>query len=93
METLRLFREGRSLQEIADERNFSRSTIEKHITDLIANDDVAVEALLAEERIDEITRCMREAKSRSVSELKAALGDGYSYAEIRFVLASLNVGS
>lgn len=92
LETLRLFREGKSFQEIADERDLAKSTIEKHMADLIADDQIDVEDVLPAAKIEAIAQGMREAQSKSLTELKEALGDGYSYSEIRFVLASFTVG-
>ncbi|PWG79468.1 helix-turn-helix domain-containing protein [Pararcticibacter amylolyticus] len=87
--SLRLFREGRSVREIAAERGFAVSTIEGHLTDFIGTGDISIEQFVTKEKLDAITEYLESAKPASLSEAKAAMGEDYSYMELKAVTRHL----
>jgi len=85
--TFKLFKEGLQISEIAHKRNFTVSTIETHLTGLIQEKKIKVEELLDKDRIDLIKV---EAKNHNTSKgIKEKLPEEVSYAEIKYVLASM----
>jgi uncharacterized protein YpbB len=78
-----------NLAEIAHERSLVVSTIEGHLLPYVKSGDIPLEKLVAPEKIDKIKEALHQKpNATSLSEIKAILGDNYSYGEIRFVKAS-----
>ncbi len=87
-ETLRLFKTGTPVDEIAQLRDLSVSTIENHLASCITAGTLTVEAVVAPHKIPPITAAIAAHGSALLKPLKEALGDSYTYGEIRAVLAS-----
>lgn len=83
--SLRMYREGKPVNEIAAERNLAISTIEGHLVAFIETGEIKLEELVAEEKIPFITEAMNKIEGNSMKSVKEILGDEYSYAEIRAV--------
>lgn len=88
LETLSLYKEGNSLEEIALKRGLSLGTIETHIARLIEQGDVPISAFCSENEIREI-KAHIDLGIQSASELKERLGENISYGKIRMVQAYL----
>ncbi|MBU0757608.1 MAG: helix-turn-helix domain-containing protein [Nanoarchaeota archaeon] len=87
-ETLAMFRQGKSITEIANERGLVRTTIYMHLYKLIVNGYLKSNEIMVKERHDEITKACEKFKNRpSLSEIKALLPDEITYEEIRCVAA------
>ena len=87
--SLQLFRNGKSIAEIAKERNFAVSTIEGHLTGFIKTGEVAVTDLVPQEKIVVILPLVKSivnGTNTSISSIKDQLGRDYSYMEIKAVL-------
>lgn len=88
--TLELFRDGLSIEEIARESSRSPSTIVEHITTLIeSGTDIDITRLVPPERQEKIFAAFQQLGDGLLKPVKEALGDEYSYDEIRFVRAAL----
>ena len=61
--SLHLFKEGKSIADIATERNLSPATIEGHLASFIASGDVDVLDLVSQERLDMILKVIDELDS------------------------------
>ncbi len=85
-ETLALFQQGLSLDEIAQKRNLTPGTIAGHIAHLIAEGEVDIFQLMNKEKVDEIAAYFLNSESKSLSEAKEHFGDAFSFEELRFVL-------
>lgn len=86
--TLELYKQGRSIKEIAEERNLKPDTIMGHLADLIeAGETINVEPLIQPGHYDAIVDALRQADGRVLGTVKDFLGDEYSYGEIRIVRA------
>jgi len=59
----------------------------------IGNGEVAIDRLVDRRKVKAIEECIELNNFRQLSELKAKLGDAYSYSEIRFVLKHLEMNS
>lgn len=84
--SLSLFNEGKTLQEIASERNLAVSTIESHFTGFILTGEIDVSALVSDEKIKYMLPVVEKNISKSLSEIKHILPDECTYTEIRAVL-------
>ncbi len=88
MVTLDLYKAGRSIEEIATERNLKASTIISHLAELIElGEDIDVEKLLQAGHYDVIVDAIEQVSGEVLRPIKDFLGDEYSYEEIRLVRA------
>ena len=84
-QTLALFRSGKTVTEIANERGFAVSTIEGHLAQCISKGELAVDAVLSPDKIMLIRSYLAVNKEVSFSEALQGIGNGVSYSEIRYV--------
>ena len=86
MTTLQLHQQGLSIAEIAQERDFSVSTINNHLSELMEmNQPVAINKLVTADKQQAIIKTIERVGELTLKTIKEALGDEYSYAEIRLV--------
>ena len=83
--TQAMCRDGKSLTEIAQERNLALSTIESHVVKLIGEGELSVYDFIDEQMVIEIVAKL--ATSESINEVYDALDGTISYAQLRFVQA------
>ena len=84
--TLQLHQQGLTIEEIAKERDFSVSTINSHLSELMeVNQPVALNRLVTASKQQAIVRAIENVGELSLKTLKETLGDDYSYDEIRLV--------
>jgi ATP-dependent DNA helicase RecQ len=89
-QTLDLYRAGRSVEEIAQERNLKSSTIVNHLAELIdAGEDIDVDPLIQPGHYEVIAAALQQVEGEALKPVKELLGDEYSYEEIRLVKALL----
>ncbi|HET8827735.1 MAG TPA: helix-turn-helix domain-containing protein, partial [Pelobium sp.] len=88
---LDLFKQGKSVEEIAKERGFVASTIETHLTHYIESGEISVSEFIDKEKVVKITDYITETKPISINQTKEALGNEISYGEIRAVMKHLEV--
>ena len=86
-----LFKNGLTIPEIARNRQMAVSTIESHLLYYVASREIPIGRLVEKKKIKAIEECFELNNFRQISDLKAKLGEKYSYAEIRFVLKHLEV--
>lgn len=88
--SLKLFRDGMTTAQIAEERALAPTTIEGHIASFILTGEVAVSELVSAEKADEITKVLKDMEGEtSLTILKNTMGENYSFAEIRAVINHL----
>jgi ATP-dependent DNA helicase RecQ len=90
--TLELWREGNSVQDIAETRQLAPSTIMGHLSTYISSGEVSLTELVPVEKIERIREMIIKHKATiesAISPLKEELGDDVDYGEIRAVLAAL----
>ena len=89
-----MFEQGLSVDEIAKRRNLANGTIITHLTEsLEAGEPITIERLVAPERYEIIADALQRIGNGLLSPVKDALGDDYSYDEIRLVRAAIRVRS
>ncbi len=86
--TLNLYREGLSIEEIAEQRKLSVSTIEGHFAAFILSGDLEIGKFLNEEKLRKIIQVIKTTGQTFASKpIKDILGDEFSYGEIKLALA------
>jgi len=88
--SLEMFREGRSIPDIARERGVQASTIENHLARFIPTGEIPIEQLVPAHKVEPIRNAvLKFNETGALSPIKEHLGDDYSYGEIRAVIASM----
>ncbi|HEV7381867.1 MAG TPA: helix-turn-helix domain-containing protein, partial [Dyadobacter sp.] len=87
--SLQAFLDGRTMEEIAAERNLTLSTIETHLIHFIETEELDIFALYPSEKVTTITAYLTANRQATLGEAKNVLGDDFSYAEIRACLKYL----
>jgi len=85
-----LFREGKTIQQIADERKLSVTTIEQHLAYYVGTGEIPVSEFVSQEITDLIAGCFEGTEELRIGPVKEALGDRVSWSEIRFVASHLS---
>ncbi len=89
-ETLEFYRQHMSIEEIAQVRNLTQSTIAEHIETLILDGKIdSIDHMVDMEKQSLIKNAIDEVGSKFLSRIKAKLGDDYSYGEIKLVRADM----
>jgi len=89
LETFELFKEHGDIQKIAEIRGLAFSTIETHLFEFVRSGKLKVEQMVTPEKINAISKMMSKMKEAKTADLKAALGENYSFNEIRAVFFHL----
>jgi hypothetical protein len=87
--SLQLLQRGASIPQIAAQRELAVSTIESHLVFFIAQGELEIGKVVADEKRRTIEQKIADTRATSLKELKTALGDDCSYGEIKMVLAHL----
>lgn len=85
--SLALIEQGLTIEQAAEERGLVRSTIEGHLATFIEAGKLDIDRLLPGEKRTAIEQKLAEMQGRPLGEIKSALGEEYSYGEIKMVLA------
>lgn len=86
-----MHKEGKSISEIAKERNLALSTIEGHLAKFVANGSISIHDLISREKFVLIEAALKDFDGTSTAPIKAKLGNGFSFGEIRLVMAALGI--
>jgi len=84
--SLEMFKQGKTIEEIASERSYAVSTIEGHLARFVVNGELDILELLSPEKFELVKSYFIETESTSLTEAKTVLGDDVSYGELRMVL-------
>ena len=88
--SLNKYQKGLTIVEIANERGLTEGTIAGHLSHYVAMGQLDVSEFLSADKLEKIIDVSRKIDSRQSGELKAELGEAYTYADIRFALAYLD---
>lgn len=84
-----LFKSGKSIQEIAKERDLTKNTIEGHLAKFVATGELNITDIIPQEKYDRLKKLLDSTKVEGITEMKKVAGDDYSWGELRMVLAEL----
>ena len=87
--SLDMFKEGKTIPEIAIERSFTLATIEGHLSHFINTGEISVFDIVSKIKVAKIMAYIIQNPKSSTSESKTALGDDISYGELKAVLNHL----
>jgi len=80
-----MFRNGQTIPEIAKERNLATSTIEAHLAHYVGTGELSIERLVEPQKTKAILEYLEKHRGGQMADIRAGLGNQYTYSEIRFV--------
>jgi hypothetical protein len=83
-----LYKEGKTITEIAAERNFAVSTIEGHLSFYVAKGLISIDELVSSEKLVLITPHLNDFEGGSIIPLMQKIDNKLSYSEVRLALAA-----
>ena len=89
--TYDLFKEGKSIEAIAKERDLALTTIQNHFSDHILRGNIKVEEVMDPIKIKTLIEYSIAHPSLTQKELKETFGDKYSYGEIKMIKSSMGL--
>lgn len=84
-----LFQSGKTISEIAAERELAETTIFGHLSKFVNTGEVKIGALISEDHYNELLENIPKHTFENLSDLKDQLDQKYQYHEIRLVLNSM----
>jgi len=88
-ETLRQFKSGKNVMEIAEARGLALSTVEGHLGMLLLKAQLHIDELVPKSRQEVIMAAIEGKSELALGQLKAKLGDAYGWGELRWVLSAV----
>lgn len=88
--SLELFKSGKSIDQIALERELNTNTIFGHLASFISSGDVKITDLMEKAHYSELKEIIPTKTFDNLSDLKHQLDDKYSYGELRLVVNELS---
>jgi len=84
-----LFREGKSISQIAEERKLSTTTIEGHLAFYVGTGEIPLNKFVSQDKTDLIMSHFEGKDDLKIGSVKEALGEKASWREIKFVASHL----
>lgn len=89
LKSLKLFKQGMTVKEIAEERSLTEETIMGHLAKCIPAGDVSINQLIEAEKLQRALDYFEQAKTNDLSPAKEFFGDDFSWNELRLVATYL----
>lgn len=89
--SLKMYQDGKSMEQIATERELNPNTIFGHLASFIPSGEIKTLDLISKKRFDELKNIIPQKVFENLSDLKKQLGDEYSYGELKIVLSEMQV--
>lgn len=86
--TLQMFREGKSVAEIAAARSLAASTIEGHLSHFVANGELDINLVMDEASFGELADYYNTHPESSMSMTKEHFGDKYGYGDLKLAYSA-----
>ncbi len=87
--SLDLFKEGKTIDEIVEERGLTKNTIEGHLASFIETGDIKITNLMPLDKFDELKKIMTNTDYEGITDLKNKIDAKFTYSEIRMVNMNL----
>ena len=81
-----LFREGKTIDEIALLRNMTVGTIQTHLTSFVRSGEIQAEKLVPIDRLEKIMELIQQEGAESAGRIKNRLDESFSYYEVRVAI-------
>jgi hypothetical protein len=88
--SLMLFKSGKSIEQIAIERDLNVNTITGHLSSFIGSGEVKILELISEKHYNELKKVIPKQKFENISDLKHQIDPKYTFGELRLVLDDLS---
>jgi hypothetical protein len=85
--SFKLYQAGRSIEEIANEREFVPGTIIGHLCKYIETGEVKADDLISADKLKTLLKAVGKTQVPSLSKIKATLGNEYDYQDIKVGIA------
>ena len=89
--SLQMFKQGKSIADIATERTMAQVTIEGHLTSFIATGEVDVLDIVDNNKLDILLKIMNEEPALRHGEIKSKVGQDISFGAIKAAAAYLDL--
>lgn len=86
-ESLRMHLDGKSIDEIAKERELKNVTIEGHLAHFVEDGTLDIYEFSTQEKIDQVFEIANELETTNLSPIKEIVLDDMTYGEIRLIMA------
>ncbi len=83
-----LFKEGKTIKEIAAERSFVITTIEGHLAHYVAKGLIDISRFVDKGKVKRVIEASQKLETRNLGPIKKYLGDEFTYSDLRFAMAS-----
>ena len=87
--SLEMFQSGKTIAEIAKERGFVETTIAGHLAHFVKTGELDVFQFMGKEKLNKIVDYFKNTKERNLTPAREALGDDFSYSDLRMGLSYL----
>lgn len=87
--SLQLYKSGKTIKQIANERDLNINTITGHLASFIASGEVKITDLISEKHYKELKAIIPKHTFENLSDLKHQIDDKYTFGELRLVLEDL----
>ncbi len=88
--TLTLFKEGKTVSQIAEERHLAQTTILSHLADAFQNgEEIDINQFVSKDRQETIAEAFKKLGMEFLSPVKQSLGPSFSWEELKLVRAKL----
>ncbi len=91
-ESFTLYKQGKTVAEIAADRGLATATIEGHLACFIEQRELEITAIVNPQKIPSIQYVIEKYGDDKLSPLKEVLGENYSYGEIKSVVSWMRAG-
>ncbi|MDQ2657680.1 MAG: RecQ family ATP-dependent DNA helicase [Bacteroidota bacterium] len=88
-QSLALFQQGKSVEQIAEIRKLSAVTIEGHLAFYVGQGKLPLDEVVNVDRVPAIREAIEQVGGSALWPIRNYLGDDYSFGEIKYVLADL----
>lgn len=88
--SLQLYKEGKTIDEIALERGMAASTIEGHLAEFVSTGEVNIFDLVSTELVNQVKEAMVDVEEGKLSPIREKIGDEVSYGKLKMVINYLN---
>lgn len=85
-----LYKQGHTIEEIADKRALVPGTVASHLCQYIAKGDISALDFISQDKLDNILKVSEVIGSDKSGDIKSKLGDEYTYEDIKFAIAHKN---
>jgi hypothetical protein len=85
--SLKMYKEGKKPEQIADERGLVLSTIENHLSQCVSKGLIPASDFVDKDCMDAVVKAYHDTGSPKLSDIRENLDKKYSYSELRFALS------